>query len=53
MKGKPSEENCRDCEWFRLWSGTYGGPAGFPACCHPSLRRLSLIPDELDSCPEE
>lgn len=52
-KDNPSEETCRDCQWFRLWSGRYGGPAGYPACVHPSLPAMRLVPDELDMCPDE
>lgn len=48
----PSEENCRDCPFFLLWPGNYGGPAGYPACGHPSLPRMALLDDgELDECP--
>lgn len=49
----PSEGSCRDCRWFTLWCGGYGGPAGYPACTHPTLPAMRLIPDELDRCPED
>ena len=53
MNRIPSEENCRDCRWFVIWTGRYGGAGGYPACYHPSLPKMKLIPDELERCPED
>lgn len=49
----PSEEKCKDCPFFTLWSGPYGG-AAYPACNHPASgpRSVNLL-DEIDKCPKE
>lgn len=49
----PSEENCKGCPSFEYWYGPYSGWNGVPACNHRSFRRMRLIPDEIDNCPEE
>lgn len=50
----PSEEKCKDCAFYAIWSGVYGGGAGYPACNHPgSGPRVVNLLSEMDSCPKE